>query len=183
MFHRHLDVPADTPVQDLPVAATHDLLESGDLEDWRPLLRALAADPSGDLADRVARLVDAYPMYGTSALIRGWIERCRNRAHGWRHASAEPCSLSDARRLLGKTQAEVAEQMGISQSDVSKLERRSDRRLSTLSSAARALGGRLRLFLSLPNRDIELEITSSSCSLEASTAETARDHGHMRRNE
>jgi hypothetical protein len=158
MIHRHLDVPPDTPVAEMPLAVIHDLLERGDLEDWRPLLRALARQPWGDLADRVARLVDVYPMYGTSPLLRAWIERCRCRANALGGAATEPLLLCEARRQLGKTQVEIARRMGISQSDFSKLERRRDRRLSTLSSAARALGGRLRVFLSMPDREIELDI-------------------------
>jgi hypothetical protein len=45
---RHLDYPADTPV-----TALDDLLDRGDLADWRPLLGAIAADPFGVLAARL----------------------------------------------------------------------------------------------------------------------------------
>jgi len=83
MIHRHVDVPEGTPVEDLPLVALVDLLERGDLDDWRPLARAVAADPFGAVADRVLKLIDAYPMYGTSALWRAWIARLRG-------ASAEP---------------------------------------------------------------------------------------------
>lgn len=79
MIHRHLDVAPDAPVEELPLAAIHDLLDRGDLDDWRPLLRNIERFPNGELTRLVARLVDAYPMYGTSPLLRAWIERCRNR--------------------------------------------------------------------------------------------------------
>lgn len=79
MIHRHLDIPPGTPIDKMPLAAIHDLLDRGDLDDWLPLLRHIERDPEGELADAVLRLVDAFPMYGTSPLLRGWIERCRNR--------------------------------------------------------------------------------------------------------
>lgn len=80
MIHRHLDIPEGTPVHDLPLAALVDLLDRGDLDDWRPLARAVAADPFGVVAERVLKLIDAYPMYGTSVLWRAWIERLRGEA-------------------------------------------------------------------------------------------------------
>jgi transcriptional regulator with XRE-family HTH domain len=69
-----------------------------------------------------------------------------------------PLSLAKVRLGLGKTQVELAARMGISQSDYSKLERRGDLRLSTLAELARALGGRLRLVLSLRDRDQEIKV-------------------------
>lgn len=77
MKHRHLDVAPGTPPEELPSAALVDLLERGDLDDWRPLAAAIAKDPKGELAERVLRLVKAYPMYGTTALWRAWIARLR----------------------------------------------------------------------------------------------------------
>lgn len=47
MRHRHLDVPAGTPPDQLGAAAIDDLLDRGDLDDWTPLARAVAADPWG----------------------------------------------------------------------------------------------------------------------------------------
>jgi hypothetical protein len=155
-MHRHLDVPAGTPVAKLPVAALHDLLDRGDLEDWRPILVAIEREPRGEVASRVARLVDAYPMYGTSPLLRTWIERCRHRAGSG--PSGRATSLQVLRRDLGRTQVEVARKMGIGQSDYSKLERRGDLLVTTLRAVARALGGRLRLLVSLPERDVEVTL-------------------------
>jgi DNA-binding XRE family transcriptional regulator len=162
MIHRHLEIPPDTPVEELPRAAIHDLLDRGDLDDWRPLLRRIERDPDGELARSVARLVDAYPMYGTSPLLRAWIERCRNRRDRRPLEGAEACSLADLRLSLGKTQEEVARAMGIAQSDYSKLERRRDVRVSTLRSAADALGGSLHLAIRLPGRVVEVVIGGES---------------------
>jgi DNA-binding XRE family transcriptional regulator len=162
MIHRHLDLPPHTPVDEMPLAAIHDLLDRGDLDDWLPLLREIEREPHGELTAAVARLVDAYPMYGTSPLIRAWIERCRNRGAARTPDGAEAGTLADVRLSLGKTQAEVARAMGISQSDYSKLERRRDVRVSTLRSAAGALGGSLHLMIHLPDRTIDIALPSST---------------------
>jgi hypothetical protein len=77
MRHRHLDYPPGTPPGELGLAGLDDLLDRGDLDDWAPLARAVAADPHGVLADRVHRIVEAHPMYGTSLLWRTWIDRLR----------------------------------------------------------------------------------------------------------
>ena len=148
MIHRHCEVPQNLPIEKLPAVAIADLLERGDLQDWQPLAGAIRRDPWGSLAAAVARLLDAYPRYGTSPLWRAWIDRCRARAPKTSRAAqeasaAQAVSLAALRRGLGLTQAQVAHRLGMTQSDVSKLERREDVRLSTLLAYARALGGRL----------------------------------------
>lgn len=70
MRHRHLELPADLAVERLPSVAVVDLLERGDLDDWLPLVRACLVDPTGPLAERVRRLVDDFPVYGVSPLLR-----------------------------------------------------------------------------------------------------------------
>ena len=162
MNHRHLVVSSSTPVEKLPAAALHDLLERGDLDDWRPLLQAIEREPRGRVTEIVGRLIDAYPMYGTSPLFRSWIERCRHSAP----RSSDPVprmSLRSLRQSLGKTQAELAASMGISQSDYSKLERRKDVRVSTMRSVAAAVGGRLVVAIELPEGLVEIEIGGASC--------------------
>lgn len=158
MNHRHLDVSPGTPVGELPSAAIADLLERGDLADWQPIARAIRRDPNGPLADRVLRLLDAYPMYGTSPLWRAWIDRCRARAEG--ETSAGTASLSGFRRRLGLTQIEVAQRLGMAQSDLSKLERRQDVRLSSLRGYAEALGARLRILFTRGDRATEIRLQS-----------------------
>ena len=80
MNHRHLEVVSGTPVEAQPLAAIVDVLQRGDLDEWRPVAMAILQDPTGEFAGNVSRLVDAYPMYGTSTLWRSWIDRCRGRA-------------------------------------------------------------------------------------------------------
>jgi transcriptional regulator with XRE-family HTH domain len=155
VIHRHLRVRPDTPVEELPLAALADLLERGDLDDWQPLAAAVRREPQGRLAENIARLVDENPSYGTSPLWRSWIDRCRARAEG---DAAPPhiAGLAQLRRKLGLTQAQLAPRIGISQSDLSKLERRRDVRLSSLRSYARALGGRLRILFEIPTERVEV---------------------------
>jgi predicted XRE-type DNA-binding protein len=139
MFLRHLDYPPGTEVSELGPAALDALLESGDLESWVPLLRAVSDDPWGTLADTVLGLCEAHPMYGTSALWRSWIERRR------RGEAVGEITLAEARARAGLTQSEVAERMGVTQSDVSRFERRHDLLVSTLRRYVNAIGGRLEL--------------------------------------
>lgn len=132
-------IPPGTLVEDLPLDALDDLLDRGGFDEWRALAGALRRDPLGPLAERVLRLCRAHDMFGTSRLWPLFIE-------GLRGQSAEPqtaLSLAALRRRAGKTQAEVAAALGIRQSDVSKLERRDDVRLSTLRNYLAALGGEL----------------------------------------
>jgi hypothetical protein len=142
VIFRHLDYTADTPVTALGDAALDDLLDRGDLHDWRPLARAIAADPFGDLAERVLWLCDANPRYGTSPLWRAWIARQRAMAAA---APMPELPLAELRRRRGVSQATLAARIGMSQSDLSKAERRADWKLSTLRSIVEGLGLRVKL--------------------------------------
>jgi hypothetical protein len=144
MWFRHLDYPPDTSATALGPAGLDSLLERGDLAALTPLLRTIAHDPWSATADTVMHLCQAHPMYGTSALWRAWIER--------RREVSRPAgeSLAQARVRAGLTQLQMAERLGISQSDVSKLERRADLRVSTLRGYVQALGARLHLALQGP---------------------------------
>lgn len=157
MRHRHLEIPPGTALEQLPSAALVDLLERGDLDDWRPLAATIARAPFGPFATRLAGLVDAFPMYGTSQLWRAFIDRCRTREEG-RRWSPRATTLSMLRRERGLTQVELARRLGISQSDLSKLERRTDLRLSTLRKYAAAIGGSLRIVFEGDGAPIEIRL-------------------------
>ncbi|MEX2619058.1 MAG: helix-turn-helix domain-containing protein [Egibacteraceae bacterium] len=150
---RHLDYGDDVLIDELGPAALDDLLDRGDLQAWAPLLRRIAQDPDGPLAATVLDLCDAHPMYGTSRLWRNWIERRRSSG---RHGHSAADGLGELRRRRRLTQTQVADRLGISQSDVSKLERRPDLRLSTLGRYVTATGGRLRLEVRYPAERVEL---------------------------
>ena len=158
--YRHLEIPSDTPPEELPAAAIVDTLERGDLEAWRPLAAAVARNPSGPFARRVTRLIDAYPMYGVSPLWRAWIDRCRARAEGAEHLPIA-AGLAALRKEMELTQSKLAGRIGMSQSDLSKLERRRDVRLSTLRAYTEALGGRRRVLFDAGGVRMEIRIGQS----------------------
>lgn len=74
-------------------------------------------------------------------------------AHGLPHpttleqakANERAMSLREVRALAGVTQAEVAEEMGMDQGQLSRFERQDDRLLSTLRRYVEALGGELEI--------------------------------------
>lgn len=65
------------------------------------------------------------------------------------------------RRRSGLNQAQVSDRLGISQSDVSKLERRTDIRGSTLRDYLRAVEARLRLVAIDDAGEVELGLPES----------------------
>lgn len=66
--------------------------------------------------------------------------------------------LRAIRAQLGKTQEEMAEILGSSQSRVSELERQGDHRLSTLRRYVEALGGELSLVARFGKREVRLDV-------------------------
>jgi transcriptional regulator with XRE-family HTH domain len=66
---------------------------------------------------------------------------------------AEEMTLQKLRQARRLTQVRMAKALGISQDGVSKLEKRSDLLLSTLSKTIKAMGGRLSLVAQFPDRD------------------------------
>ena len=172
MTHRHLEVSDTDPPEAQPLARIVDLLHRGDLDDWKPIARAIRSDPDGPLADRVLRLLAAYPTYGTSPLWRAWIDRCRSRLE----IDALPVigGLAALRRSHGLTQVELARRMGISQSDLSKLERRRDIRLSTLRAHAAALGGDIRILFRSDANGAPLQLRAPAPSRSRDVSLTGR---------
>ena len=72
-----------------------------------------------------------------------------------RHAQtliAEEMSQRDLCKALSQTRATIAEQLGISQESVSRLEQHSDLLLSTFYSCVEAMGGKLSLIVQFPDR-------------------------------
>ena len=65
---------------------------------------------------------------------------------------AEEMTLRDLRKARALTQARMAEELGITQDGVSRLEKRSDLLLSTLKKTVEAMGGRLSLVAEFPDR-------------------------------
>jgi hypothetical protein len=68
--------------------------------------------------------------------------------------------LRAIRELVSKTQVEVAEATDMTQSEVSRLERRPDVRLSTLKRYVEALGGELEIFAAFGDKRVRLRAVS-----------------------
>ena len=64
--------------------------------------------------------------------------------------------LRAVRKLLGKSQAEVARAVEMSQSEVSRLERRQDIRVSTLRRVIEALGGKVEIVARFGDKRVRL---------------------------
>lgn len=70
----------------------------------------------------------------------------------WRaSASRPPLALRDVRHLVGETQSDLARSLGIDQAGVSRLEQRSDLKVSTLQDYVAAMGGVLELRVRFPS--------------------------------
>ena len=67
-------------------------------------------------------------------------------------------SLADLRRDLGVTQADMAQALEITQSQLSKQERREDHLVSTLRRAVQALGGELEVTAVVGKRRVKLSV-------------------------
>ncbi len=65
---------------------------------------------------------------------------------------AEELTLQDLRKAMGKTQVELAKALDVGQDAISRVEKRADMLLSTLSEHVRGLGGELTLVAKFPNR-------------------------------
>lgn len=74
----------------------------------------------------------------------------RERMQLIRLAMEDSLALAELRQSQGKTQREVAETLGVSQANISRIEHEEDVYLSTLRSYAEALGGRLEVNVVFP---------------------------------
>jgi len=64
--------------------------------------------------------------------------------------------LAELRSALAVTQEELGERLSIAQSNVSRLERRDDMLISTLSEVVQALGGELKVTAVFPEGSVEI---------------------------
>jgi DNA-binding XRE family transcriptional regulator len=71
---------------------------------------------------------------------------------GYQEMKAEYLTLQELRQSLNLTQTNVAETLNVCQVNVSKLEKRSDIKLSTLREYLAAIGGNLRLVVDFPDK-------------------------------
>lgn len=92
-------------------------------------------------------------------------DRARRQNPGWdddvaviKQAMDDALDLAELRKRCNVTQVQLADALGISQGNVSQLERRRELYLSTLREYVEALGGRLELAAVFPNERVPLEI-------------------------
>ncbi|MDE2926167.1 MAG: XRE family transcriptional regulator [Acidobacteriota bacterium] len=65
---------------------------------------------------------------------------------------AEEMCLRDLRKARRQTQVQVAKELGINQENISRIEKRTDLLISTLSGYVQAMGGKLSLVAEFPDR-------------------------------
>jgi transcriptional regulator with XRE-family HTH domain len=70
---------------------------------------------------------------------------------------AAAIELNELRRARRLTQEELARRLGIRQSNVSKMERRLDLRVSTLREVVEAMGGQLRITALFPDAEYRID--------------------------
>ena len=80
----------------------------------------------------------------------------RARIAAYRHAMEDALLLAQIREERGKTQAEVAQALDVTQANVSRIEHEEDVYLSTLRSYVAALGGQLELRAVFPDRSVSI---------------------------
>ena len=76
--------------------------------------------------------------------------------------AAKHATLAEVRRAVGLTQNQVAETLGMTQGDVSKLERRDNFHLATLCRFIEATGGRLRISATCGTTEVDLLATDNA---------------------
>jgi transcriptional regulator with XRE-family HTH domain len=81
------------------------------------------------------------------------IERARRKTE----AMLAAIELNDLRKARKLTQEQLAERLGIRQSNVSKMERRADLHVSTLRDVVEAMGGELRVTARFDDAEYELD--------------------------
>jgi len=70
--------------------------------------------------------------------------------------SLEAMPLDQVRKAQEMTQLQLAEVLGVSQGEVSKIEHRSDIRISTLAEYIEAMGGRLEIRAVFKDREVRI---------------------------
>ena len=74
--------------------------------------------------------------------------------------------LRDLREARGLTQSEVAERLEIRQVSVSRLESRTDVRVSTLRSVIEAMGGEVEIRACFPDAEYRLDLTGEDATVQ-----------------
>lgn len=82
--------------------------------------------------------------------------KARSRAAARTQELLSAVLLSDIRKLAGKSQGQLARQLGIRQPSLSKLENQDDMQISTLKRIVEALGGEVRITARFKGREMPI---------------------------
>ncbi len=74
------------------------------------------------------------------------------------HLNQMAVTMRELRAFAGRSQVEVAEAMGVAQAEVSRLEARTDTKLSTIERYVKALGGEVEVVARFGDRSLRLHI-------------------------
>lgn len=74
------------------------------------------------------------------------------------HVERKKATLAQVRQAVGLTQTQLADELGIAQGDVSKIEHRDNLRLTTLARFIEATGGHLRIVAVYDDTEVDLAI-------------------------
>ncbi len=83
-------------------------------------------------------------------------KRTRQRAARRTRELLDEMLVGELRELAGKTQGQLAEELGIKQPSLSKLEKQSDMQISTLQRIVQALGGELEIAARFPQGVVKI---------------------------
>lgn len=101
--------------------------------------------------------------------------RSRARAEVATRKMIQQFPLAQLRDAQNITQEELARRLDIDQSAVSKMERRADMYLSTLSDVIRAMGGQLELTARFPGGDVHVIALRATAGADLADAERVAD--------
>jgi DNA-binding XRE family transcriptional regulator len=97
-------------------------------------------------------------------LTRDWSAERRQRVARRVEETLRSMHLEELRKARELTQTKMAELLGVAQSEISKVEHRTDLYVSTLAEYVRALGGELEIRAVFPDGDVKIsqfELTKS----------------------
>jgi DNA-binding XRE family transcriptional regulator len=105
--------------------------------------------------------------------------RRRERVEEQKRAIGDALGLGNLRETFGATQQEMASALGVSQANVSRLERQQDLYLSSLEAYVAALDGHLEIAAVFPDRRVNLEVSRVRAA--SRTSQTRRPRAPTKR--
>ena len=91
-----------------------------------------------------------------SELTKAWPEARRQKVTKRVEETLASMPLEGLRKAQEMTQAKMAEMLGVAQSEISKIEHRTDLYISTLAEYVQALGGELEIRAVFPDSEVKI---------------------------